>query len=642
MKVDYDLRIKKIEESTKSDFKRSIALINALRRELSDFDFNGDYRNLSHFLIKINEIRPRLSSNKQKIVNAEIVNLHTRVRELIVERPEYIEKHNSNFLELKAIIDNLEGLNLSYMYNYIDKYDGNAYNLVRYLLFEEKNLFFVKYAMKKYPHFINARKVDSDCIISEVVDKYIEAIDKYTRDGILKFNDDLFFYDQVLESLLASEKIYYSIDLQIASLKKVEKFLLGLDYSKYNGEVKAKLIFWCNELRDKLEKVKLEETLSHLSYKTDITIEFHESVLSEARRFNSVNLRPEINRRERIYDDYIVTIDGERAQEIDDGLSARKLENGNFLLGVHISDPLGYIGKQNILYEEAYRRTTSIYSPFGGSSSMFPESYAKNHMSLTPNKNRFTTSYYLEITPDGEILLDKCVFKKSIIRVNRKMSYDNFNLLSRSGCEDKQLEETIQNLQEVSNLLSKKNIVDDKYRIAKGGKSNASGTNILGSSSAEKIVEYAMLATNSTVASYAAKNGIPFIYRGHELSKEYLEKIDYFDKLFRENPTSENYEVFVKLLKETYPPPFYTTDSTIGHKGNGLEHYAHLTSPLRRFADCLNTEALNLMYFSEKVEDKDVYLLENRLKEGCRYINEKKTAIDYFTSRYVKMKRKEK
>ena len=52
---------------------------------------------------------------------------------------------------------------------------------------------------------------------------------------------------------------------------------------------------------------------------------------------------------------------------------------------------------------------------------MFPESYAKNYMSLTQGKNRLTTSYYLEVTTDGEILLDRLVFKKAVVNVNKKL-----------------------------------------------------------------------------------------------------------------------------------------------------------------------------------------------------------------------------
>jgi len=638
-RIDYDVRIKKIDDANKDEFKKVISLLNALRKELLKFDFEGDYQKLSHFLIKINEIRPNLSDRKQKIINAEIVTLHKQVKDIIKMRPSHIKKDNPNFMELKNIIGNLEGMNISYIYSYVEKYDGDAYNLIRYLLFEEKNLMFVKYAFDKYPHLVNVRDKNGNCILLEVVDRYLSAIYKYTKDGVLRFNDDLFYYDEVLESLLSSVKIDYRSDLQDIALGKVESFLTRNDLSKYKGEVKSKFVFWINELIEKLEEESYEETLSHLSYKTDVAIDFHESVLSESRRFNVRTLKPEFERRVGNQDEYIVTIDGEGAEEIDDGLSIRKLENGNFLLGVHISDPLGYVSKNSLLYEEANRRTTSIYSPLERTSSMFPEVYAKEHMSLTQGKNRLATSYYLEITPYGEILLDRCVFKKTIVNVNKKLTYDEFNSLSKTGSSNERLDVTINNLLEVTDLLCKRIIMDENYRIANRESINVSGTNITGSSSSEKLVEYAMLAANSTVASYAAKNGIPFIYRGHETSKDYLAKIDYFDKKFRENPTSENYEVFVKLLRDTYPCAFYTTDSNIKHMGIGVEHYSHITSPLRRFADCLASEALNLMYFNEVRDDKEVYMLEERLKEGCRYINEKKTSIDYFTSRYVKVKK---
>lgn len=638
-KMDYDLRIKKIIDSNKDEFKKVLSLLNALRKELSKFDYCGDYQKLSHFLVKINEIRPRLAERKQKIIDAEITRLHKQVKDIIRERPGFIKKDDSNFMELKEIISNLEGMNISYIYSYVEKYDGDAYNLIKYLIFEEKNFTFVKYAFDKYPHYVNVRDKLGNCILLEVVDKYLEAINNYTKDGILKFNDDLFYYDEVLECLLSGKKIDYSSELQKLALAKVDFFLQSIDYSKYNGEVKSKLVFWINELSEKLEEKKYDETLSKLSYKTDVVIDFNESVLSEARRFSVRNLKNEFQKREGNQHEYIITIDGDDAEEIDDGLSICKLENGNFLLGVHISDPSGYINKNSILYDEAYRRTTSIYSPLENTSSMFPDIYAKDYMSLLQGKNRLATSYYLEITPYGEILLDRCVFRKTIVKVNKTLTYEGFNILSKEGSDLPILDETIHYLLEVTNLLSKRIVMDENYRLANRDSSNVSGTNIIGSSSSEKIVEYAMLAANSTIASYAAKYGIPFIYRGHEPNKDYLAKIEYFEKNLKENPSSENYEVFVNLLKNTYPKAFYTTDSSIKHMGIGVEHYSHVTSPLRRFADCLATEALNLMYFNSVKDDRDVYQLEERLKEGCRYINEKKTSIDYFTSRYTKVKK---
>lgn len=640
MRLDYKSRIDRIDLSNKDEFKKVMSLIKTLRRELESFTYAGDFTDLSLFLEKINEIRPHLEQKKQKNVNAEITKLHSMVRELIATRPSYIQKDDMNFLELKLIIDNLEGMNLSYMYDYVDKYDGDAYSLIRYLLFEEKDLFFVNYALEKYPHIVNLHDNKGNCFILEVVDKYIDAINNYTKDGVLKYNDDLFYYDQVLENLLNSMKIDYSSFVEEVSLNKVKNFLDTFDYSKITPDVKAKLVFWVNELKDKLERRKVEENLSHLSYKTDITISFSEPVLSEVRRFSLQDLKVEYEKREFLKNEFIVTMDGEGAEEIDDGLSVTRLSNGNYLLGVHIADPLAYIKKDNIIYEEAERRTTSIYSPLEQTSLMFPEEYGKDYMSLVPMKNRFGRSYYLEITPYGEVLLDKFVAKKTVIKVNHGVTYDEFNELAQTGSSDRRLDETIKNLREVCDCLSKKIIIDSNYRIANRDSTNASGTNITGNSMSEKIVEFAMLVTGETYANYAEKHGIPILYRGHMLSEEYLAKINYFEQKLKEESSNRNYDVFVKMLKETYPKAFYTTDSNIGHMGLGVRHYAHVTSPLRRFADCLNNEAFDLFYFNKEFKDRDVYQFEKRLKEGCRYINEKKTAIDYFTSRYVKVKKR--
>ncbi len=638
MHMDYDQRISKINGNNRDEYKKTLSLINALRKELNGFNYEGDYRNLSHFLIKINELRPSLNSRKQKVIDVEIVKLHKMVRDLITSRPNYITKRDSNFLELKTIIDNLEGMNLSYMYHYIDQYDGDAYNLIRYLLFEEKNLFFVKYALERYPHFMNIRDGEGNGIIFEVVDKYLQAINDYIASD-LNYSDDLFFFDQVLEIVINSEKMDYSLEMTRCCLKKIDDFLNDFDYSKLNGEKKNKLIFWANELKNKLEGKEKEETLGHLSYKTDITIDFNEAILSESKRFDIDSLQREYKKRRLIEDEYIITVDGDEAEEIDDGLSACKLENGNYLLGVHISDPFGYLNKNSILYDEAYRRTTSIYSPLERTSSMFPENYAKDYMSLTENKNRFATSYYLEITPTGEILMDSCRFEKTVAKVDKSLTYEKFNELVQRGSSDSRLEQTIGILQEICDVLSKRIVMDERYRIANRETLNTSGTNIIGNGNGEKIIEYAMIAANSTVANYAAMKGIPFIYRGHELSREYLEKIDYFSNLFEENPTTENYDVFVKLLKGTYPTAFYTTDQNIKHMGIGIPHYCHLTSPLRRFADCLANEALEMFYFNTPPDDKKVYDFEERLKEGCRHINEKRKTIDYFTKRYINAKK---
>ena len=57
----------------------------------------------------------------------------------------------------------------------------------------------------------------------------------------------------------------------------------------------------------------------------------------------------------------VFTIDGSRAKDRDDALSIETLDNGNYLVGVHIADVTHYIKPGMALWEEAKRKSTSTY-----------------------------------------------------------------------------------------------------------------------------------------------------------------------------------------------------------------------------------------------------------------------------------------
>ncbi|MBX3434241.1 MAG: RNB domain-containing ribonuclease [Pirellulales bacterium] len=117
----------------------------------------------------------------------------------------------------------------------------------------------------------------------------------------------------------------------------------------------------------------------------------------------------------------IVTIDPATARDFDDAISLVRLQNGHWLLGVHIADVSHFVQPKSALDREARDRATSVYLP-DRVIPMLPEIISNNLASLQPDRVRFAITAQIEFTEDG-LRVGADVFK-SAIKSCRRFTYE--------------------------------------------------------------------------------------------------------------------------------------------------------------------------------------------------------------------------
>lgn len=612
-KIRFLLKENKLEE-IKSFNKNSIQniIVELLEEEINNFDYYKDIE----YIKNIMKILPEYINNK-KILSEKLSIIHQSIKTYLVQKPGNIEKTNENYKILKSVINEIELIQMSILYDYSFKYEESKYKLIDYIIFDVKNISNIKDAIKRFPHIVNYMDVDNKSLILKVIEKYIEEVKNYTKE---KEIDDIIYYDEVIDILINSERFIFDVIDKQTLLKKIKEELKNIEEEKYRKT------FYLNMLVEKIEGNECIKDSSYLEYKYNIKTYFNEAIKSEVRsiikNYNGSKDRIEI-------DDYILTFDGEDAKEIDDALSIKILENGNYELGVHIADPLSLIDRNSIIFDEAGERTTSIYLE-NQTISMFPKELSTDLLSLKEGKYRNARSYYFEIDKLGNLVNYK--FYKSVIKVNRNMSYNDFNKILLSNSDNSNLTNTITNLSNISNLLKNYYNEDELYSKLNRTQKNITNTNITGITCGEKVIESAMVFTNSMVAKHFKENNLPFIFRNHVIDEEMLKTLESLKQNILSEENAQDYLNYIEMVKNIYPKAIYDLECR-GHYGLGIDYYAHVTSPLRRFADIIASVCLDELYFGE-INDKKLEETKKLILTYSPKINHKRTSIEKFSIKY--------
>jgi ribonuclease R len=309
------------------------------------------------------------------------------------------------------------------------------------------------------------------------------------------------------------------------------------------------------------------------------------------------------------------TIDPKDAKDFDDALSIRKLENGNWEIGVHIADVSHYVVPGTILDDEAYQRATSVYL-VDRVVPMLPEVLSNDVCSLRPNEDKFTFSAVFELDEDANI--KKQWFGRTVIHSDRRFTYEEAQ--ERIETKEGDYQEEINVLDRLAKIMRAERIRQgaitfdrSEVRFNLDENNEPIGVYFKISKDSNHLIEEFMLLANKKVSEFVSLNKKgditqnTFIYRVHddpdpaklESLRDFVSTFGYkmnlantkkvaesLNKLLHDVKGKGEENMIETLAMRSMSKAVYSTEP-IGHYGLGFEYYSHFTSPIRRYPDLI-------------------------------------------------------
>ena len=403
--------------------------------------------------------------------------------------------------------------------------------------------------------------------------------------------------------------------------------------------------------------------------------EFPIEVETFAQKIDTSITESEIANRRDMRDTLTFTIDPKDAKDFDDALSFKKLENGNYEIGVHIADVSFYLQEGTILDDEAYQRATSVYL-VDRVVPMLPEVLSNFACSLRPNEEKYTFSAVFEINEKSEVINQW--FGRTVILSDQRFAYEEAQYIietkddvipvetSITGSSYKVSEEIVSatlKMDELAKILRKRRMaegaisfdkVEVKFNLDEEGEPQ--GVYFKVSKDANHLIEEFMLLANRKVAEYIGKQNKTFIYRIHDEPNEdklfamqtviakFGYKIDFkqgsisqaLNKLMEDVNGKKEQNLIDTLAIRSMSKAKYSTDN-IGHYGLAFDYYSHFTSPIRRYPDIMVHRLLQHYLDGGKSVDEETYeikCLHSSTMESLA-TNAERDSIKYMQVKYM-------
>jgi ribonuclease R len=352
---------------------------------------------------------------------------------------------------------------------------------------------------------------------------------------------------------------------------------------------------------------------------TDIAIhsyglpsEFPAEVVAEAEAYGSRIPSDAIAGREDLRSLELVTIDGEDARDFDDAVWCERKGTGWRLI-VAIADVAHYVRPGSALDAEARERGTSVYFP-NRVLPMLPEALSNGLCSLKPAEDRLCVCCELRISEAGRLTRSR--FFEGVMRSAARLTYREVGEFLdkpavRHAPQLEALRDRLLALHGVYKAFTRERshrgaleLDTPELKLKFDEQGRVAALVEYPRNDAHRLIEECMIAANVAAARFLDRNRVPTLYRVHGLPE--LDRLATLRTFLREfglwlpAPEEITPEHLRKLLQEIGDRPDAGLISTavirsmsqavyqpgnIGHFGLALEHYAHFTSPIRRYPD---------------------------------------------------------
>ncbi len=344
-----------------------------------------------------------------------------------------------------------------------------------------------------------------------------------------------------------------------------------------------------------------------------IPMEFSSKSIQEVTNYGLEIPSSEITKRKDLRALQLVTIDGATAKDFDDAVFV-EMKGSNYRLVVAIADVSYYVREGMSVDQEALQRGTSTYFP-NFVIPMLPEGLSNELCSLKPDVDRLAMVADMIIDPTGRFL--NYEFYEAVIRSHGRMTYgDVQRILDGSSVPQfTHMTERLKLSEILANILKAKRFAEGsldldipEVLVEVDEQGQAVDIHLSERIFAHRLIEEFMLKANIAVAEFIEKKNRPQIYRVHE--EPDILALDTFMRFFNQFTSfkytspdpSEICEVlstmegkeknilqtlFLRSMRQAKYSP-----EQIGHFGLAFSHYAHFTSPIRRYPDLITHRIL--------------------------------------------------